>query len=666
MKLIQFVRWLAVGASVGCLHTRSLPSSPALSSSQSMTSTALYRAYEDGARIYIEADLGDGVPRFFLVDTGASVTTLSQDVADELGLETAERGNWLRGLAGAVRWKEGVLDTVQIGDFAIENVVVAVDVPGVPTAAGAVPIAGLMGNNVWGQFALAIDYPAGIMELHHPGTLNMPETSQTITFNGQHIIAPATLAITQGDAPPQQHELFFTVDTGASGLLLSGGSVQGLSAAATTGVELIYGVGRGDDLPASNFLQETRRLPVEAVEIGGVSVEESFTATWIEDSQRMGSLLGHHVLDKHRVLIDYEGQKLALVPSAHPAMQPNLHDRYGQWLAKRRNGAAHPLERVEVLVYQEDHERAADLLRQHLRSTPGDAQGTIMLAQLIRFQGQPTQAIETLQQLPIEDLVEYGAIVSLVNALWLEDRLPEAIELANTAITAFPEDALAWLAHADAQRAAGELNAARAALKRANTIDQNPDGHLLRRAWIASEEGDHFAAITHIRRLVDLYPNGAVAPWFYALLVQDSEHTDLFLRDVGNARDRLHPGDGPLDFYAGAYAVVGESTLANSLRDEGLERDCVQMSNADSRRNCEAWYQALTRASLDESLEQAQTAVNNHPNRPDYLDTLAVVQEACGNVEAARDAAWRAASLDPGDVYFLWQADRLNRATDGT
>jgi len=663
-KYLAFL--LACGAllSPGCGHRRGgITDGGAPISGPDTSTIPLYRTQEDGPRIYVEADLGDGVPRFFLVDTGAAVTTVSDEVADALGLVVEERGNWLRGVAGQVSWRESQIDAVQLGRFTVRDVDVAVGVPGVPSSVGAVPLAGLMGNNVWKHFSLAIDYPAGVMELHRPGNLAMPETAQPMSFTGQHIIAPARLSVPgDGESEPLEQTVIFTVDTGAGGLLMSGNSVQGLEQAATEGVELIFGVGRGDDLPISNFLRETRRIPVTSVEIGGVTVEEPFTATWLSDDPRVGNLLGHTVLDRHRVLIDYQAQKLALVDSTLPAAQPNVHDRYGAWLKKRRGGKDELLDRVEVMVFQQDYDGAADLLRHHLRANEEDAQAAIMLARLTRYRGDPPAAIEMLRALPLDRLIEHRALVSLVNALWLSGDLPGAIQLAEQATEASPDSPTAWLALSDARRASGDLRGARVALRTVNDLDQNPDGHLLRRAWVASEEGDHYAALTHIRRLIELYPSGSVAPWFYALEVKGTEDTALFLEDIARARGRLHPGDGPLDFFAGAYSVIGESDQAVALMDEGLARDCAQMSSPDSQSNCEAWYHALTRQQLEDAMARIQATVDSNPHRSDYLDTLAVVLEARGELEAARDAAWQAAALDPDDVYFLWQAARLNRA----
>jgi tetratricopeptide (TPR) repeat protein len=626
----------------------------------------LYRAYEDGERIYVEADLGDGVPRFFLVDTGSTITTVTAEIAEELSLTVEENGGWLHGVGGRARWKRAHLETVTLGRFTVENVEVAVDVEGVPESAGVVPLAGLMGNNVWRHFQVALDYTGGELTLARPGQLPAPPDARPMHFDDHHITTEVILSFDTGERI-EEKPLTVTVDTGAGGLLLAGHTVAGLEPHTTTGVEPIFGVGSGDDLPVSNFLRQTRRLPVSAVKIGGMTVERALKATWLNSQVGLSSLLGHEVLDGHRLFLDYEAGLIALTPSDSPPNQPDIHDRYLAVLRRQRGSHAEAqLQRVEVLAWKRQLDEASRVLTTYVHANPEDTRAAVMLATLTRHQGDPAGALRQLSELPVSVLVSEGALLSAVNGLWLEDRAEEARALARQAVEAEPDSALAWVAMSDISRASRDFDAARGALRRANQLDQNPDGHLLRRAWIASEEGDHYAAITHVRRLIELYPSGAVAPWFYAIQVQSTGQVPLFLDDLDRAQRRLHPGDGPLDFLAGAYQVIGQADLAAGIMAAGLERDCVLRGSDSaalaSRDNCEAWYRALVHQDLDHAHTLIQQAVSDNPSRSEYLDTLAVVQEARGELVAARDAAWQAATLEPDDVYLLWQAARLQRA----
>ena len=69
----------------------------------------LYRSRAGGERIYVEADLGDGIPRFFLVDTGSAVTTVTAEVAEALELSVQSSGGWLHGVTGRTPWKQATV-----------------------------------------------------------------------------------------------------------------------------------------------------------------------------------------------------------------------------------------------------------------------------------------------------------------------------------------------------------------------------------------------------------------------------------------------------------------------------------------------------------------------------------------------------------------------------
>ena len=56
-------------------------------------------------------------------------------------------------------------------------------------------------------------------------------------------------------------------------------------------------------------------------------------------------------------------------------------------------------------------------------------------------------------------------------------------------------------------------------------------------------------------------------------------------------------------------------------------------------------------------------ALASDPSRPEYLDTEAAILEQQGDLAGARAAAFRAAAQSPEDVYLLWQAARLEAAT---
>jgi tetratricopeptide (TPR) repeat protein len=625
----------------------------------------LWRAQPGAEKIYVAADPGDGKERLFLLDTGAAISVLSREVADQLQLAVEDSGQFIVGLGGQAAWEKATIADLRLGPFEVRGVDVAVDVKGVPDVAGLAPVAGILGNNVWGHFVLGVDYPADTLELALPGGMEVPRSAEPVVFDGEHFTAGAVLVAQSGKEKVRQSVLL-EVDTGARGLIIDGVFGEGLESVATEGEEPIFGVGM-DDLPPQNFLQSTRRVPIVAIEVGGRTVKKDVSATWInyEHGARkigplgMPGLLGHQALADYRVVLDFPGQRMALVASERAPRQNDMHVRYLAEL-ERASDDESALERVDVLAFLDRRAEARAAFDAFEREHPGSPRAALVDARLRRLEGDAERALAIVTGLDALTLLHEDELIAAVNGLWLAGRAAEGLRLAEDAARAEPTAVAAWVALSDARRAAGDLAGAREAITEANRLDENPDGHLLRRAWIAREDGDRFAAITFARHAMHLLPMDGRAAWFYAMEVAGTPEEGMFRNDLGRALARLHPGDRPFDFLSAAYAELGETAEAASFMALGRDHDCPLAPNPMSEKNCQAWYQALSHQDLPDAREQIETALAADPNRPEYLDTLAVVLHAQGDVADARAAAFRAASLSPDDVYLLWQAARMD------
>ena len=624
-----------------------------------------WRAQPGAEKIYIAADPGDGKERLFLLDTGAAISVLSREVADQLQLTVEDSGQFIVGLGGQAAWEKATIANLRLGPFDVQGVDVAVDVKGVPDIAGLAPVAGILGNNVWGHFVLGIDYPADTLELALPGGIDVPRHAAPVVFDGEHFTAGAVLVAESGKEKVRQNVLL-EVDTGARGVIIDGVFGDGLESVATEGEEPIFGVGM-DDLPPQVFLQSTRRIPVVAIEVGGRTVKKDLSATWINYEHGvkkigplgMPGLLGHQALADYRVILDFPGQRMALVTSDRPPRQNDMHVRYLGEL-ERASDEASMLERVEVLAFLDRRPEAQAALAAFQREHPDSEQAVLVDARLRRFDGDVDGALALVTSLDALTLLHEDELIAAVNGLWLAGRTDEGLRLAQVAADREPTAVDVWVALSDARRASGDLAGAREAITEANRLDENPTGHLLRRAWIAREEGDRFAAITFARQAMLLLPMDGRAAWFYAMEVAGTPEEGMFRNDLGRALARLHPADRPFDFLSAAYAELGETAEAASFMALGRDHDCPATENEVSEKNCEAWYLALSHQDLSEARRDIEGAIAVDPNRPEYLDTLAVVLHAQGDVADARAAAFRAAALSPDNVYLLWQAARMD------
>lgn len=76
-----------------------------------------------------------------------------------------------------------------------------------------------------------------------------------------------------------------------------------------------------------------------------------------------------------------------------------------------------------------------------------------------------------------------------------------------------------------------------------------------------------------------------------------------------------------------------------------------------------AWLRAKTKTSLDEGLDAAKRAVELDAGRAGYLDTLAEMHFARGEIAQAVEVADKARAMDPGDGYLEKQYERFLQAT---
>jgi tetratricopeptide (TPR) repeat protein len=631
------------------------------------------RTSAGGPRIYVQAELSDGELGLFLVDTGAATSVLSEDTAKRLGVPVDEDWGYVEGLGGRDSYDRAVLGSIKLGDAVVPDVEMAVGVRGVGEYAGAMPLDGILGNNVWARFTLEIDYPSDTIILHRPGTVKRPHKKWSkLWFDGSHVRAP--IEVTTSAAVPHTHEVMIQIDTGASELLLSGSTGRGFDRDYTEGVEPVLGIGASEYMPSSMMLRRTRRIPIDRVLFGGREVDVDIEARWLNfdagavvGPAGMQGLAGHELMAGHAVTFAYQDGWFALKKAKRKPRQIDGHEvLLGQDIARYGDDPTRYLYRARLHAWMGHADESTALLEAFLSTNPDDAEGRVLLAKMRRIASDLDGAWEALQPLSAEDLVQEGEIVAAVNGLLLEARIEEAVALAEAAIDAMPADSDdptwggALVARSDALFAMGDLDGARAELLEAATMLQNPDAHLMRRARIALASGDRLGAITKIRKLLQLYPSGGPFLWFYVTMVEEAE-ADLFRYDMGSAVGRLHPRHRPLDFMVAAHASLGDSEISTGLMNEGITRDCEGQLTGASRDNCLAWYYALSGNDPAEALKRITRALDVEGDRSDFLDTKAIVHLSREEYAEAHDAAIAAARLSPDDVYMLWQAERIGQ-----
>jgi tetratricopeptide (TPR) repeat protein len=651
MKRIALFAWTLI-LLVGCATGRQGPAT-GLSGPKHET-LPIYRSPGVGDKIFVEARLQDGSIGVFLVDTGSSMTVISQQVALSLNLSLEPRASRLVGLGGPTSWTGSRLTSLKLGRFAIRDIPVAVGVTGVPTKVGMVPLAGIIGNDVLGQFQLIVDYPAQMLELYRPGEFVPPATASALFFNGDHAMVKTTITARDSSGVTVEQPVLLDVDTGARTILLRGGTNTRLADVTSEGAEPIGGIGS-----TALTRRSTRRVPIVNVPLGGIDVERPLSAIWLDHdaplrrhTPDMPGLLGYAALKEHRVVLDYPGKQFALLPTAGEAPPKDVHE----WFLARARPS--PLDTAKTLLVLGRIDEAERRLTGLAKEPTKHSEAAILLARMMRSQGELDNASSLLQQVPMQPLATSGEIIALVNGLWLSGNSAKALQSARLATTLEPSASAAWVSLADVQLSLGKTEEARKALSEAIAVLGDPNQFRLRRSIVASLESDVDGAMTHLRRMIRAQPSNGYAQWLYARMANSDERKALVAHDLDVAQRLVHPAQFPYDFAAGAWALLDGPALSDELLGQGLARDCDRARTAPSRDNCMAWYQSLVDAQLEESEALVRGALETHPQRSEFLDTLAMVLEAQGQISEAKNASWLAALHQPDDPYLVVQALR--------
>jgi tetratricopeptide (TPR) repeat protein len=631
----------------------------------------LWRPYKDADKVYVMVELPDKSQELFLVDTGASISVLNEEVAERLKLNTQNTGGMIQGLGGSVPWIQTTVSSLKIGDFTLEAVDMAVGVPGVPDRAGALPVAGILGNNVWGNFVLVVDYPADVLELHLQHAYRIPKKSAPLLFDGYQALTPIYIEA-QKDNQRVSDALFLEVDTGAHDLLIAGRTGEAYRDITTLGLEPILGVGADlDSLPESEFLQQTRRIPVSSIEFASRRLDYQTSARWVGSDgpsnrpNNLSGLIGYQVFRDYRLVLDFPGQHILLEPSRYA---PRDFDAVGEYLKRELQFHGEDPNRADIRAWlqlaDDDLTGATATIDAALKVQPDNISLRVLKGRILRYEGKLEEALIVLRGLSPLQMEEEGEWVAFINTLALAGYKEEALQRAEAALNdpAFKEaDALIQsellVALSDALVMLGRYSAAAAAIDDANALSGARNGHMLRKARIAYMEGDRYGAIVSLRRLMEVYPLNGVPFWLYGTLVEQQDQ-ETYQQDMAYALQRLHPGDQPWDFVGAGLSLIGDKAGAKKAFQEGYQRDCMDLEGSD-RANCDAWYWALARERLEEANVRIQEALADDPRNSSYLDTAAVVAWARGDKAGAIEAARKAALLSPEDPYLLWQLSRL-------
>jgi clan AA aspartic protease (TIGR02281 family) len=257
----------------------------------------------DDGQILVRLDI-QGRPFDFVLDTGCSGLTITEETAHQLGLPIY--GESAQTVAGSFVSGRVIVPEIAIGSLTMHNVVLHT----APVAsAGNPPAAGLLGFDFIDAVGLRIDYAAGTIDALRPGSLAAPAGAEAldVRLNSGTPVARAGIGDAVGDD--------FILDTGAA---FSFVLFQRFTRAHPEsshpghgGVRYVTGVGG----KVAFRPIETKRITLGSLEFDDAAGIEALSPYALGFDTQDG-LIGSDILKQFTLYLDYGASRVYLAPPA--------------------------------------------------------------------------------------------------------------------------------------------------------------------------------------------------------------------------------------------------------------------------------------------------------------------------------------------------------------
>jgi predicted aspartyl protease len=194
-------------------------------------------------RPFITVTVNGGTPLRFVVDTGASLSVISDTVAARLGIKPVARGGSARAVGGNGSFPivYGLLDSITIGEAKIEAIPVYIrTIHNMPDTPKIEMADGYIGLSVLANYGVTLDYQAKLMTLDRAPIRDEPAKSDAAKtadppsiigdlVNGFEVPIRSTsggLASAETHLPNLKLPLNFIIDTGATTTVVSKAAVK--------------------------------------------------------------------------------------------------------------------------------------------------------------------------------------------------------------------------------------------------------------------------------------------------------------------------------------------------------------------------------------------------------------------------------------------------------
>ncbi|UAJ12239.1 retropepsin-like aspartic protease [Glacieibacterium megasporae] len=280
----------------------------------------LHFEFYDGNRMFIPARI-NGHDTLALLDSGATVSTIDNDYAKQIGISAAGRvtaggtgGLDTAGFAGDV--------DVEVGNLKIAGLTVAsLDLKPIARRIGH-PMPFVLGDELFNELVVDIDFPHRLIAFRDPTGIAPPSGAATVPL--RRLIGNRSVPVSVEGAPPVEFEFD-----------LGNGSPMEIYPAYYQPRQLLAGRKSSEVLGGAvggfhpEIIATLRRIEFAGVTLNDVPASFTRDVVSASNSNRVVGNLGLPVLARFRLLIDYPQDRLYAVPLADAGSSAFHKDRLG-------------------------------------------------------------------------------------------------------------------------------------------------------------------------------------------------------------------------------------------------------------------------------------------------------------------------------------------------
>jgi len=245
-------------------------------------------------------------PYSFVLDTGATSTVVSIELADALALPRGEKQDG-RGAAGKMTLVKSQLPSLTVGHETVESLPVSVaDLSFLGRAMGA-HVDGALGHSFLRHFAMTLDYATNALTLRRPaGGAEWALGAREIAFRWANAEDPLVVVpVFVNEKGPYD----FALDTGASSTLISLELAAEFGLATEKISQLTAGGGKGT---VSRVRLSSLAVGATRQENLAAAASDFLTQLNAELGSKLQGIVGYDFLRHYRVTLDYPRGALSL------------------------------------------------------------------------------------------------------------------------------------------------------------------------------------------------------------------------------------------------------------------------------------------------------------------------------------------------------------------